>query len=591
MATIYPRIRELTSTNFKRAKPSTNELRILQFFERNLSDGYEVYFRPFFNGLRPSFVVFRENSGMLIIDYYESFSDFEILLPNKKFEYQKFELLDLILTPEEKELNKKSLLSTIHGAAIVNESSESLTKRFSEVKYYTYFSYERFFDSPTFDYYLKKIYLKFDSIFYPSDCYKEIKRYLKPSLHTIEEGREFYPNAKQKLLIVSKSGDQRVKGVAGTGKTSVLAQKAVSANARTQSEVLILSFNITIRHYIRQKLENVKKEFLRTDFHISHYHDFFKNQAIQFKSVKPKIGDWEKTEYFEDVKYKLPKYSSIIVDEAQDYKREWVVILKTYFLKEGGEFVIYFDANQDIYHRRSIEQFPILGRPNELSKSYRLSQTIANLTKKFINSHMDITEPFEIEEDKIALDFQEFRENISYKYFESNVTEEELYQYIKKQISISNSSPDDIGIIGTSINKVRNIEHYFRTSKHELTTRMFESKEEYDQLLQKIKDGEHSHEFKMALKELRRQYKLHKFRLATGSMKFSSIHSFKGWEIHTLFLLLNEEEFQSNLSGVEHEDDFLNEQLIYTGITRARNNLNIINIGCLKYHDFFKREI
>lgn len=287
----------------------------------------------------------------------------------------------------------------------------------------------------------------------------------------------------------------------------------------------------------------------------------------------------------------MPKYSAIIVDEAQDYKREWVIILKTYFLKEGGEFVIYFDANQDIYHRRSIDSFPILGRPNELSKSYRLSKTIANLTKKFYNQYMDASEPFELEEEKIALDFQEFRENISYKYFESSVSEDELYQYIKRQIKLSNSSPVDIGIIGTSINKIRNIEFYFRTSKHEATTRMFESKEEYDELLKKIKDGEGSWEFKMAVKDLRRQYKLHKFKLTTGSIKFSSIHSFKGWEIHTLFLILNEEDFQSKNTGFEFDDDFLNEQLVYTGITRARNNLNIINIGCYKYHEFFQQEV
>src|SRR4051812_11754607 len=106
MAIFYPSIKDLTNTNFKRAKPSSDELRILQFFEKSLNDGYDVYFRPFFNGLRPSFVLFREKSGMLIIDYYNNFSDFEDLLPNKKFEYQKFELLDLVLTPEEKELNK-----------------------------------------------------------------------------------------------------------------------------------------------------------------------------------------------------------------------------------------------------------------------------------------------------------------------------------------------------------------------------------------------------------------------------------------------------------------------------------------------------
>src|ERR1035438_9436814 len=115
----------------------------------------------------------------------------------------------------------------------------------------------------------------------------------------------------------------------------------------------------------------------------------------------------------------------------------------------------------------------------------------------------------------MILDFQEFRENISYTFFNPSVESEEIYQYIKNQITLTNSSPDDIAIIGTSINKIRDIEYYFRVIKHETTTRMFESKEEYDELVKKIPEDEDSGKFKMALKDIRRQYKLHKFNLVT----------------------------------------------------------------------------
>ena len=47
-----------------------------------------------------------------------------------------------------------------------------------------------------------------------------------PSLHTLEEGKIWTPNSKQSILAVSAPGDQRVKGVAGTGKTTLLAHKA-----------------------------------------------------------------------------------------------------------------------------------------------------------------------------------------------------------------------------------------------------------------------------------------------------------------------------------------------------------------------------
>jgi superfamily I DNA/RNA helicase len=338
------------------------------------------------------------------------------------------------------------------------------------------------------------------------------------------------------------------------------------------------------------KIENVRKEFLRSDFHISHYHDFFRNQSIQYKNSKPSIGDWENVDYFEDVKDRIPKYKAIIIDETQDYKRQWVEILKKYFLHPYGEFVIYFDENQDIYHRKNKGTYPMIGRPNELTKSYRLSKDISNLTKKFYNNFMEDGEPFEIELEENTLNFNEFRENISYKYFDNAVTDETLYNYIKSTITVTNSSPDDIGIIGTAISKVREMEYFFRTVKSETTTRMFESKEEYDEILKKNPDGEKSQKFKMDLKAIRRQYKLHKFNLVTGHMKFSSLHRFKGWEIHTVFLIINENENHYS-TQLDEEEDFINDQLIYTGITRARHNLNIINIGNAKYHAFFSSEI
>ncbi len=70
--------------------------------------------------------------------------------------------------------------------------------------------------------------------------------------------------------------------------------------------------------------------------------------------------------------------------------------------------------------------------------------------------------------------------------------------------------------------------------------------------------------------------------MKTGTVKLSTVHSFKGWEIDTLFLLIENE---------ENENEFTNAELIYTGLTRARRNLVIFNLGNIKYDEFFKNEI
>jgi superfamily I DNA/RNA helicase len=75
-------------------------------------------------------------------------------------------------------------------------------------------------------------------------------------------------------------------------------------------------------------------------------------------------------------------------------------------------------------------------------------------------------------------------------------------------------------------------------------------------------------------------------------MKFSTLHSFKGWEIHTVFFILSDvdEEMEPQV-GNSLLENYVSPEIIYTGITRARNNLNIINIGVDKYDDFFEYEI
>ena len=62
--------------------------------------------------------------------------------------------------------------------------------------------------------------------------------------------------------------------------------------------------------------------------------------------------------------------------------------------------------------------------------------------------------------------------------------------------------------------------------------------------------------------------------MRSGTIKLSTIHSFKGWEIHTVVLIIEDSER-------------VNPELIYTGLTRAKQNLIILNLGNQTYDGFF----
>jgi superfamily I DNA/RNA helicase len=113
---------------------------------------------------------------------------------------------------------------------------------------------------------------------------------------------------------------------------------------------------------------------------------------------------------------------------------------------------------------------------------------------------------------------------------------------------------------------------------------MFETLEVYEKLKADFtRDGKTDEEKLKKELEIVRRNKKFNFWMNSGTTKLSTIHSFKGWEISTLFLLVENE------SDEEHE--FTTDELIYTAITRCRQNLIIINIGNKRYDGFFKRTI
>ena len=62
------------------------------------------------------------------------------------------------------------------------------------------------------------------------------------------------------------------------------------------------------------------------------------------------------------------------------------------------------------------------------------------------------------------------------------------------------------------------------------------------------------------------------FEANSGRVKISTIHSFKGWESHAVILVI---------------DNWMNEELVYAGITRAKEILYILS-NSTKFNEFAK---
>lgn len=79
-----------------------------------------------------------------------------------------------------------------------------------------------------------------------------------------------------------------------------------------------------------------------------------------------------------------------------------------------------------------------------------------------------------------------------------------------------------------------------------------------------------------------RKNKKWNFWMNSGNMKISTIHSFKGWEVDSLFLIIEKELDDSS---------FYSDELLYTAITRCRRNLFILDLNQFnqsRYYEFFR---
>ena len=72
------------------------------------------------------------------------------------------------------------------------------------------------------------------------------------------------------------------------------------------------------------------------------------------------------------------------------------------------------------------------------------------------------------------------------------------------------------------------------------------------------------------------------FTTDTRCLKISTIQSFKGWESPSVIVILESDFALQNTTFRP-----MSPQTIYTAITRARENMYVINIGNDTYHNFF----
>lgn len=720
MAIFYPTLEKIQQ--FK-VQPTEGEWTLLNFLQTNLDDTFEIYFNPYLNGDRPDVIIMRQNYGVLIIEVKDwDLSNFSL---NEKKKWVYTPNGSIVKSPVEQVLRYKNNLYDLHVddllemkindyrkfhivccAVYFHCASQSQVERMlvdpykEDIGYMTFLKYNMDLigsdglNKDNFQSLLIRRHLiaKYPSWLFTDKLYGNFKRLLSPSIHLQNQGICYHYNDKQRDIIYSDNLEQRVKGVFGSGKTTALAARAAQAYKRalkrnTNPRILILTFNITLKNFIHDKLNQVNETFPLGSFVITNYHQFINAELnnLNIEIVVPEdLPETEVSRYlernyygnlqlFKDRQDDIVKYDAVLIDEIQDYHRPWMEIIKTCFRDPEGDYVLFGDVKQNIYSQKTENKDVVTNvyGVNELKYCYRSDFKIMELARAFqtdvFRDKYDIDDFTDGGDDYFFGQKQEKEGYINYMYLQNQNYITALYTIIRGNITNKekNISPNDITILGFSTDMLRMFDAYYRYASREKTNSMMETYEmmyithlnyigknqndnpnaawfkNLSEHLQKklfpqrniLSDGDiiklrqhiaklftinnlsqkfsstfdehllqecekcgitidvfraflanHKDQLEAFEKEvftddyktIRDNKKLH-FWMNSGTIKISTINSFKGWESEAVFLIL-EPKYDTDTQFNEAFNE-----LIYTGITRCRRNLVVINFGNAEY--------
>lgn len=402
----------------------------------------------------------------------------------------------------------------------------------------------------------------------------DLHTWLVPTDGSVTQSRPIAVEGDDLERSVPKVGRHRLRGVAGAGKTVILAEQAARL-LMSGKRVLILTYNITLTHYIRDRvtaqLETPERQGhsrdVRQNLAVWHFHYFLKWLGTSHDLKMPEVPDGppEEVQRILEVEWpetirKLRKYlklcsievnpeclfDAILVDEAQDFQEEWLhtaldwqaSVPETYF------FVTY-DTAQDIYGRNSKVwldtgtqlSFPRGGIPT-INHTRRLPDAVATVAREFREKYAPDSN---LPTSGLKRTAKKYRCALTWENAEWSGPQHMLQRMDSAAETFSRhhrAHPNDVVFLAAAEDIGIPIAKYFIEQKGFRATHVFD--------LSGQKDVH------------RKRNEKWRFQPNAGSLKVCTIHSIKGWEAPFIQLVIHK--------GMKVEDA----PLIYIALSRLK---------------------
>jgi Nuclease-related domain len=198
---------------------------------------------------------------------------------------------------------------------------------------------------------------------------------------------------------------RRVRGPAGCGKTFGLAARAAQLASQGR-RVLVLTFNVTLSHYLRTLVTARCREYASNPTLVTctNFHGLCHRVVDDATLVGITPGAHDELAASDQLVARAAdvlaagfecRYDAVLIDEGQDFTLEWWNLLRFDVLADGGEMLLVADPTQDVYGKRAwTEEARMLGAGfsgpwTELEGSYRMPADLVPIVNEFATRFLD----------------------------------------------------------------------------------------------------------------------------------------------------------------------------------------------------------
>jgi hypothetical protein len=196
-------------------------------------------------------------------------------------------------------------------------------------------------------------------------------------------------------------GHRMIHGVAGSGKTLILAYRCIHLSAAGHSKpILVLCFNKSLAAKLSAML---RERGAGDNVHIRHFHGWCKDMCELYQLDLP--GKEDGPIYERQVaaviagaeKGRVPReqYSGILIDEGHDFEPDWFKLIVQMLDPETDSLLLVYDDVQGIYHRRKPKTWASVGikvpgrRSTIFKVNYRNTAEALDVAFHFVADYLD----------------------------------------------------------------------------------------------------------------------------------------------------------------------------------------------------------